>query len=105
MLAFLQPKPTLSEDEVRSGLRALTLQGTAMMGFEAVASGGFLAAYALSLGASNSQIGVLAALPFIMQPLQIAGISLVERVRKRKLKTAHSTRRTTSHHTRLKQTT
>ena len=85
MLAFLQPKPTLSEDELRSGLRALTMQGTTMMGFEAVASGGFLAAYALSLGASNSQIGILAALPFIMQPLQIAGIAVVERVRKRKL--------------------
>ena len=85
MFAFLQPKPTISENELRSGLRALTLQGTVMMGFDAITSGGFMAAYALSLGASNSQIGILAALPFIMQPLQIAAISLVERVRKRKL--------------------
>lgn len=84
MLAILQPKDSLTEQDVRSGLRALTLQGTTGMGFDAITTGGFMAAYALALGANNAQIGILAALPFIFQPLQIAAIALTERVRKRK---------------------
>jgi hypothetical protein len=35
MFAFLQPKLTISEADLRSGLRALTAQGTVMMGFDA----------------------------------------------------------------------
>lgn len=85
MLAALQPKETLTESDVKSGLRALTLQGTTGMGFDAITTGGFMAAYALALGASNSQIGILASLPFIFQPLQIAAIALTEKVRKRKI--------------------
>jgi MFS family permease len=84
VFAFLQPKLTISEYDLRSGLRALTAQGTVMMGFDAITSGGFMAAYALALGASNSQIGILAALPFLLQPLQIPSIAVVERFRKRK---------------------
>ncbi len=84
MLASLQPKDSLAPEEVRSGLRALTLQGTAGMGFDALTSGGFMAAYALALGANNAQIGILAALPFLFQPLQILSISLTERFRQRK---------------------
>lgn len=84
MFAFLQPKLTISEDDLRAGLRALTMQGTVMMGFDAITTGGFMAAYALSLGASNAQIGILAALPFMLQPLQIPAIAVVERFRKRK---------------------
>lgn len=84
MFRSLQPKDTLSEDDVRSGLRTLIFQGTAGMGFDSITTGGFMAAYALALGASNAQIGILAALPFLFQPLQIVSISLTERFRKRK---------------------
>ena len=42
-----------------------------MMGFNSITESGFLAAYALLLGANNFQIGVLAALPFWVQPTQI----------------------------------
>ena len=85
MLAALQPKDSLTDIEVKTGLRYLTLQGTAGMGFDAITTGGFMAAYALALGANNAQIGILAALPFIFQPLQVASIALTERVRKRKM--------------------
>jgi MFS family permease len=43
-----------------------------------------LAAFALALGANNFQIGILAAVPFITQPLQVPAIILVERLRWRK---------------------
>jgi MFS family permease len=83
--SIFKPKLTLTEQEAKSGLRALTLQGTSGMGLDAITGGGFLAAYALALGASNSQIGVLASLPFLLQPLQVPAIALVEKFRRRKL--------------------
>lgn len=55
------------------------------MGFFSITTSGFLAAYALLLGCNNFQIGVLAALPFLTQPLQILVIPLVERFRRRKV--------------------
>ena len=62
----------------------MTLEGMATLGFWSVVTSGFLAAYALALGANNFQIGVLAALPFLTQPIQIVVIPLVERIRQRK---------------------
>jgi len=79
------PKPTISDQDIASGLRWLTWEGTASMGFFSITTSGFLAAYALLLGCSNFQIGVLAALPFLTQPLQILVIPLVERFRRRKV--------------------
>jgi MFS family permease len=60
------------------------------MGFFSITTSGFLAAYALLLGCNNFQIGVLAALPFLTQPLQIFVIPLVERFRRRKVITLAS---------------
>lgn len=54
------------------------------MGLDALTTGGFMAAFALALGANNFQIGLLAALPFILQPLQIPAIILVEKFQMRK---------------------
>ncbi len=47
-------------------------------------SGGFMAAYALALGANNFQVGILAALPFITQVAQLPTILAVEHFRVRK---------------------
>jgi len=84
------PKPTISDQDIAGGLRWLTWEGTASMGFFSITTSGFLAAYALLLGCSNFQIGVLAALPFLTQPLQIFVIPLVERFRRRKVITLAS---------------
>jgi MFS family permease len=81
---FLRPRPTISEQELKRGLRYLTLEGAFAMGFFSITTSGFLAAFALALGADNFQIGILAALPFIMQILQLPAIWLVEKVRRRK---------------------
>ena len=62
-------------------------EGVSTMGFGSMLQSGFLAAYALALGANNLEIGILAALPFIMQPLQLLQTPIVERVRRRKLLT------------------
>ena len=55
------------------------------MGFFSITTSGFLAAFALALGANNLQIGILAAIPFAMQIVQLPSIWLVERVRRRKI--------------------
>lgn len=81
---FLKPKPTISDKEIKTGLRWLTLEGTASMGFSSITTSGILAAFALALGANNLQIGILASIPFITQPLQIPAIFLVEKLRQRK---------------------
>jgi MFS family permease len=81
---ILKPKPTISEQDVNKGLHWLTWEGTASLGFSSITTSGFLAAFALALGANNLQIGILAAIPFLMQIVQIPAIWLVERVRRRK---------------------
>ena len=60
---FLRPRPTISEQELARGLRFLTLEGAFAMGFFSITTSGFLAAFALALGAALSQAaeGVLRA--------------------------------------------
>jgi MFS family permease len=82
---ILGPKPSISEPELARGLRMITWQGVTASAMFSVVNSGFLAAYALALGANNLQIGILAAIPFIMQPFQIPAVALVERLRLRKL--------------------
>jgi MFS family permease len=81
---LFKPQPTLSEDEVNYGLRMMTLEGVASLAMFSVTTSGILAAYALILGANNFQIGILAAISFITQALQIPAIFLVEKLRWRK---------------------
>jgi MFS family permease len=84
-MKFWEPKAELSERELLYGLRMMTYEGMVSLGFYSITTSGFLAAFALALGASKLQIGILVALYFITQPLQIPTILLIERVRKRKL--------------------
>ncbi len=82
---FLQPSAELTEEARQRGLKALTFQAIAASGADGLMSGGFLAAFALLLGASNFHIGILTALPFLMQTIQIMAVVMVERLRMRKL--------------------
>jgi MFS family permease len=66
-------------------MRAMRWQVLSASGAEGLASGGLLAAFALLVGASNFHIGVMTAIPFVVQPLQIAAVIAVERWRQRKL--------------------
>ena len=84
MLKLLRASPTLTEGEVRRSLRMMVWEGVASGGVFSVASGGFMAAFALALGANNLQVGILAALPFVTQVAQLPAVLAVERYRARK---------------------
>ncbi len=83
-MRLFSPRPTLSDQDIAAGMRWLTWEGAASIGFGNITGSGFLAAYALILGANNFQIGILAALPFLAQSTQIFFISLMERLKTRK---------------------
>ncbi len=84
MIGFLLPKPSLSDQDVERGMKWLTWEGAATMGYSSITESGFLTAYALLMGANNFQIGFLAALPFLIQPTQLFMIAAVQRLKIRK---------------------
>ncbi|NQU62095.1 MAG: MFS transporter [Rhodospirillales bacterium] len=67
------------------GLPWVIRNGLASQVMETLTIGPFLVAYALAFDASNFVIGLLAAIPFLTQFLQLPAVGLVERVRKRRL--------------------
>lgn len=84
MLWFLRPSPTLSNREVRSSLRMMVWEGVTSEALVTVHIMGFLAAYALALGANNFQVGIVSGLPFVSLIVQLPAILLIERFRVRK---------------------
>ena len=84
ILSSLRPSPTLTDQEIGRSLRLMIWEGVASGALFSLGSGGFMAAYALALGANNLQVGILAALPFITQVAQLPAILAVERYRRRK---------------------
>ena len=81
---IFEPRPTLSEQEVKSGPCWFTWKGTVPLGFNSITTSAILVAFALALGANNFQIGILAAISFVMQIFQMPSIWLVEKLRHRK---------------------
>ena len=81
---FFAPTQQLSEDERERGLRHLVLEAGFSNACTAVTSGVILTAFAMHLGASNTTIGLLAAVTFWVQLLQLPGVLLVEGLRTRK---------------------
>ena len=84
MLRPFRPRAALSDEERSAGLRVTTWQAVSASAADGFASGGFLAAFALAMGANNTQIGIMTALPFLMQPIQVLALVLVERTGVRK---------------------
>ena len=84
ILSALRPSPTLTDTELGRSLRLMIWEGVASGALFSLGSGGFMAAFALALGANNLQVGILAALPFITQVAQLPAILAVERFRTRK---------------------
>jgi len=82
---MFEPKEQLSDQEIQIGLKQIIRNGIANQMMSTVTGGVFLVAYALKLGASNFSIGLLAALPPLIQLFQIPAIYLIEKIRKRKL--------------------
>jgi MFS family permease len=72
------PSSTLTEKQVQSGLKLVTQDGLAVETMVVLTGGTFLTALAIKLGASNFQIGLLAALPTLTNVFQLLALWLVQ---------------------------
>tara|TARA_Y100001933_G_scaffold263382_1_gene324559 strand:- start:31547 stop:33055 length:1509 start_codon:yes stop_codon:yes gene_type:complete len=84
VINWLKSQETITEKQVKSGLRSLVIDGMCSQVMGVFTGGAFLVAFALLLGASNKTIGLLAAIGPATQILQIPAIYLVDRLRLRK---------------------
>ncbi len=75
----------LEEHHQKKAARMLVLDGVCVIGMMTLQGGVFLPAFALLLGASNYQIGLLTTIALISQLMQIPGLALVNRIRHRRL--------------------
>lgn len=80
----LQPKEILTEKDVQCGMRLGIKEGLATETMTVLTSGAFLTALSLLLGASNLQIGLIAALPAFSNISQLFTIWLVKRYNNRR---------------------
>lgn len=87
---WLGPVDGVSEYDRRRGLRLVLIDGLTSQAMETLASGLFLTAFAVVLGASNLTIGILVAIPSLAHLMQVPGVMLVERLRARRLLTVVS---------------
>ncbi|SYZ72466.1 membrane hypothetical protein [Candidatus Zixiibacteriota bacterium] len=72
------------EIDIRRWLIAMTWEGALATVFITMTSGAFLTGLALYLGASDFIIGLMAAIPYLMQTFQIPAAFLIDRTGKRK---------------------
>src|SRR3954469_3643321 len=77
-------KQQLSEPQIQAGLKLVIKDGLATEAMSAFTGGAFLVAMALMMGASNFQIGVLAALPTFTNLFQLLSIWLVRKYNNRR---------------------
>lgn len=82
---MLAPQQSIAPEELERGIRSLMVDAAFATAIGALNSGVVLLAFAIHLGASNVQIGFLAAIPLITQVLQAPAVALVEKVRARRL--------------------
>jgi MFS family permease len=81
---ILKPRESLSEQEVDTGLKLVLQEGLTTEAMTTLTGGTFLVAFALLLGASNFQIGLLASLPTFTNIFQLTSIWLVRRYNNRR---------------------
>jgi MFS family permease len=77
-------KDSLTEEELKSGLKNVIMDGLTTQAIATLTGGIFLVAFALKLGASNLIIGILASIPPLGQLIQIPAIYIVEKYRVRR---------------------
>jgi MFS family permease len=82
---WFRPDESLTEEQVKAGLRYVLRDGVASQAMGILTGGAFMVAFAVKLGASNFVIGLLAAIGPLAQLLQLPSIFLVEKVRNRRL--------------------
>ena len=77
-------KDSLTEEELKSGIKNVIMDGLTTQTIATLTGGIFLVAFALKLGASNLIIGILAAIPPLGQLIQIPAIYIEEKYRIRR---------------------
>jgi Na+/melibiose symporter-like transporter len=80
----LQPSDQLTNAQVKTGLHLILKDGLATETINTLTAGTFLVAIALYMGASNVQIGVLAALPTLTNIFQLVSVFLVQKFNNRR---------------------
>ncbi|RPD42182.1 MFS transporter [Chitinophaga barathri] len=80
----LQPKELLTEQDVRRGLKMVIGDGLASETMTTLTGGAFIIAMAILLGANNVQLGLIAALPTMVNVFQLISIWLVRRFNNRR---------------------
>jgi MFS family permease len=78
------PGTTLATSAVQRGLRLSIVEGALSNIHVSVTTGAFLTGFALLLGASDFELGVIGALPFIGQLFQFVGAYLEEQLSERR---------------------
>jgi MFS family permease len=81
----LHPQKELSKADIDKGLKMVIGDGIAAEAMTTLTGGSFLVAMALLMGATNFQIGLLAALPTFTNLFQILSIWLVRRYNNRRI--------------------
>ncbi len=81
----LSPKTTLeiSKKDIRSTLKASTLDGAFASVFESATSGVILSNFLLQLGATSVEIGILSAIPMVVNLVQPLGAYIADRTTSR----------------------
>ena len=80
----LSPDTDLTPRALAEGQRSLVLDSAFASLSGALSGGVILVAFALALGAGPVHVGLLAAIPFIAQAVQLPAIAFIERVRQRR---------------------
>lgn len=80
-------KETLSESDIKTGLKMYVFDGVFSMGMATLQGGIYLTAFALAIGATQKEIGLIASIGFISQLMQFIGLYIINKYPKRKLLT------------------
>src|SRR3954469_19849100 len=81
----LQTSNSLTEKQVKSGLKLVIADGMTAEAMVVFTSGTFLTAMAIQLGATNFQLGLFAALPTFTTIFQLFSIWLVRKFNNRRV--------------------
>jgi MFS family permease len=77
-LSLLHTRQHLSERDFQSATRLITVDGICSMAMASLQGGPFLTAFALGIGATNYDIGLLAAIGFLGQAVQLPSLFLLQ---------------------------
>ncbi|WP_119080435.1 MFS transporter [Chitinophaga alhagiae] len=80
----LKPRDVLTEQDVKKGLKLVIGDGLASETMTTLTGGAFIIAMAILLGANNLQLGLIAALPTMVNMFQLISIWLVRRFNNRR---------------------